>query len=192
MVIEARMRQAVAPVPSALRRLTAWMIDYFIVAIYMGLLFFVIFLVTGGSLILPGVSTPGARQILGAGTLTLPVLLYFAIMEASARQGTIGKQATRLRVTDRQLHRIGFGRSLLRSAIKFTPWEVAHLSIHRIPKEGDTPPVVLAGLVGSLALAAIYLAGLFPGQGRPLYDVLAGTRVVEEPLAATTTAQTPV
>jgi uncharacterized RDD family membrane protein YckC len=151
----------------------------------------VIFLVTGGSLILPGVSTPGARQLLGACTLTLPVILYFAISEASARQGTIGKLATRLRVTDRQLRRIGFGRSLLRSAIKFAPWEVAHLSIHRIPKEGDIPPVVWAGLVGSLGLAAIFVAGLFPGQGRPLYDVLAGTRVVEEPLAAATTARTP-
>jgi uncharacterized RDD family membrane protein YckC len=189
MVIEPGAHPLVAPVPSGLRRLSAWMIDYFLIAIYMGLLFFATFLVTGGSLVVAGVSTPGARQILGAATLTLPVLLYFAISEASARQGTIGKQATRLRVTDRQLRRIGLGRSLLRSAIKLTPWELAHTSIHRIPKEGEIPLVVWAGLFGSLGLAAIFLAGLFPGQGRPLYDVLAGTRVVEEPPVAATCAE---
>ena len=40
MVIEAGMRQAVAPVPSGLRRLSAWMIDYFLVVIDTGLIFF--------------------------------------------------------------------------------------------------------------------------------------------------------
>jgi uncharacterized RDD family membrane protein YckC len=191
MVSDALARRASSEVPSGLRRLSAWLIDYFLVAIYMGIIFFVVFVVTGGRLEIPGVATPGARQLLGAATLTIPVLLYFALCEASSRQGTIGKQATRLRVTGRNHERIGLARSLVRSALKFTPWEIAHTAIHRIPMSGDIPWPVWAGLVVSMLLALVYLGALFTGQGRPLYDVIAGTRVVEDPQAPLTSG-TPV
>jgi uncharacterized RDD family membrane protein YckC len=179
MVSEALHHGAARPHPSGLRRVSAWLIDYFLVAIYLGVLFFVTFVVTGGRLEIAGIATPGARQLLGAVTLTIPVVLYFAICEASSRQGTIGKQATRLRVTGRDLERIGFGRSLLRSSLKFAPWELAHAGIHHIPKAGDIPWPAWAVLLASLALAGVYLAGLFSRQGRPLYDLVAGTRVVD-------------
>jgi uncharacterized RDD family membrane protein YckC len=181
MVSDATAGRATTNVPSGLRRVSAWLIDYFLLAIYMGILLFVVFVVTGGRLEIPGVATPGARQLLGAATLTIPVLLYFALFEASSRQGTIGKQATRLRVVGRDHERIGLSRSLVRSALKFTPWEIAHTAIHRIPMSGDIPWPVWAGLVVSMLLALVYLAALFTGHGRTLYDVVAGTRVVEDP-----------
>jgi uncharacterized RDD family membrane protein YckC len=181
MVSDAGTRVASAITPSGLRRVCAWLIDYFLVAIYMGVLFFVVFVATGGRLEIAGVSTPAARHLLGAVTLTLPVVLYFAIAEASARQGTIGKQATGLRVTGRDLERISFGRSLLRTAIKFAPWEIAHAAIHRIPLDGEIAWPVLAGLLGSMLVAGTYFATLFTRHGRPIYDLLAGTRVIEEP-----------
>jgi uncharacterized RDD family membrane protein YckC len=181
MVSDAASLGATTIVPSGLRRVSAWLIDYFLVAIYMGIVFFVVFVVTGGRLEIPGVSTPGARQLLGAATLTIPVLLYFALCEASARQGTIGKQATRLRVVGRDHERIGLGRSLVRSGLKFAPWEIAHTAIHRIPLSGDIPWPVWAGLVVSMLLSLAYLAALFTGHGRTPYDALAGTRVVEDP-----------
>jgi uncharacterized RDD family membrane protein YckC len=184
MVSDALVNGSATGVPSGLRRVSAWLIDYFLVAIYMGVLVFVVFVVTGGDMKIASIASPGARQLLGAVTLTLPVVLYFALSEASARQGTIGKQATQLRVTSRDLERIGFGRSFVRSALKFAPWELAHAVIHRIPMTGDVPWPVWAGLVGSMVLAAVYLAGLFTGQGRPLYDLLARTRVVEDPPVA--------
>ena len=191
MVSDATARRGSADVPSGLRRLSAWLIDYFLVAIYMGIIFFVVFVVTGGRLEIPGVATPGARQLLGAATLTIPVLLYFALCEASSRQGTIGKQATRLRVTGRDHERIGLARSLVRSGLKFTPWEIAQTAIHRIPMSGDIPWPVWAGLVVSMLLALLYLVALFTGQGRPLYDLVAGTRVVEDPPSPVTSG-TPV
>ena len=157
----------------------------------MGIIFFVVFVVTGGRLEIPGIATPGARQLLGAATLTIPVLLYFALCEASQRQGTIGKQATRLRVTGRNHERIGIGRSLVRSALKFTPWEIAHTAMHRIPMSGDIAWPVWTGLVVSMLLALLYLGALFTGQGRPLYDLIAGTRVVEDPQSPLTSG-TPV
>jgi uncharacterized RDD family membrane protein YckC len=184
MVSEALQNAASSMVPSGLRRIFAWLIDYFLVAIYMGVVFFVVFVLTGGTLVIPGIETPGERQLFAALTLTIPVLLYFAITEASSRQGSIGKQATRLRVTGRDHERIGLPRSLLRSALKFAPWELAHVAIHRIPKTGDVPWPVWAGLVGAMLLAAIYLGGLFTRQGRPVYDLLAGTRVLEDPPVA--------
>src|SRR5262245_46986154 len=100
--------------PSVMRRLSAWMIDFFLVSVFLGLVFFLKFVFTVGKLEIGGVSTPGSRQILGALTLTLPVLLYFAISEASVRQGSVGKLAMRLKVTDCENRRIGLGRSLLR------------------------------------------------------------------------------
>jgi uncharacterized RDD family membrane protein YckC len=179
MVIEAVPAEVHARVPSAVRRICAFFVDYFLVAIYMGLVFFMTFVFTAGRLQLDAIATPWARQLLGAVTLTIPVVLYFALSEASARQGTIGKLSTRLVVTDRNLKRIGISRSLLRSALKFLPWELAHTFIHRLPKDGEVPLLAWAALAGSLSLAAVYLVGLFTGQGRPLYEVIAGTRVIE-------------
>ena len=178
MLIEDVALKAAAQRPSALRRLAAWIVDYFIVAVYMGVLFFVSFLITGGRLRLDVLTTPGTRQLLGAVTLTLPVVVYFAISEASTRQGTIGKLTTRLMVTDLSLRRISFGRSLVRSALKFLPWELAHTFVHRVPALGPIPGGALAALLASIALASIYLVGLFGGQRRPVYDLIAGTRVV--------------
>jgi uncharacterized RDD family membrane protein YckC len=165
--------------PSGLRRIAAFLIDYFLIAVYMGILFFVAFLLRRLNAF--EISSPGGRQVLGVITLTLPVVLYFALSEASSRQGSIGKQATRLKVTDVLGKRIGIGRSLLRSGLKFLPWELAHTFVHRVPKSGDMPVEVTAALIGSFALAGIYLAGLFVGSRRPPYDQLAGTRVVESP-----------
>jgi uncharacterized RDD family membrane protein YckC len=188
-VIEPHVTESGIRTPTGRRRIAAWMVDYFLVAVYMGMLFFATFILTGGTCQVPGVTDPGARQLLGAVTLTLPVVLYFAIAEASARQGTIGKLATRLHVTDTGLGRIGFGRSLLRSGLKFLPWELAHTAVHRVPKTGDIPALVWAALAGSLGLAAVYLFGLFVGRGRTLYDVIAGTRVVEADYLATSTTE---
>lgn len=155
------------------------MLDYFFVACYGGVLFFAVFVVTGGSLTIAALSTPGSRHLVGALTLTLPVVVYFAISDSSRRQGTIGKQATRLSVTDRAGRRIGIFRSLARSTFKFLPWELAHTFVHRLPKDGDVPWPLGLVLATSLGLAALYLAGLFMGARRPLYDLVAGTRVVQ-------------
>lgn len=50
--------------------------------------------------------------------LTIP-WLYFALMESSRLQGTIGKRVTRLRVTDLDGGRLSFGRATVRHFAKF-------------------------------------------------------------------------
>jgi uncharacterized RDD family membrane protein YckC len=179
MVFEIAPAEPAVMIPSGIRRLSAWLFDYFLVAVYMGVLFFVAFILTGGKLEIEGLSTPGSRQLFVSLTLTLPVLLAFTIFEASTWQGTVGKRATRLLVTDRNLRRIGFGRSLVRSALKLLPWELASTFVHRVPKVGDIPAVAWAALIGSGTLTAVYVGGLFFRSRRPLYDLVAGTRVVQ-------------
>jgi uncharacterized RDD family membrane protein YckC len=58
------------------------------------------------------------------GTLVIILLgwLYFAILESSARQGTLGKMALKLAVTDLDGERIGFGRASGRYFAKFLSW----------------------------------------------------------------------
>jgi uncharacterized RDD family membrane protein YckC len=58
------------------------------------------------------------------GTLVIILLgwLYFALMESSARQATLGKMALSLAVTDLEGERIGFGRASARYFAKFLSW----------------------------------------------------------------------
>lgn len=58
------------------------------------------------------------------GTLVIILLgwLYYALMESSARQATLGKMALKLAVTDLEGERIGFGRATGRFFAKFLSW----------------------------------------------------------------------
>lgn len=62
-------------------------------------------------------------------TISLPVWCYFAFSESSSWRATIGKRLLGLRVTDVAGKRIGIGRSVLRTAVKLLPWDLAHLTI---------------------------------------------------------------
>ena len=54
---------------------------------------------------------------------------YFTFFESSAWQAGLGKRVLELKVVDASgISRFGFGRSLLRTAIKLLPWEIAHLT----------------------------------------------------------------
>jgi len=46
------------------------------------------------------------------------ILLYFPVMECSSTQGTLGKMALRIKVTDLKGNKIGFGRAIGRSFSK--------------------------------------------------------------------------
>jgi uncharacterized RDD family membrane protein YckC len=113
--------------------------------------------------------------------LTLPVALYFAVAEASSRQATLGKRLLGLRVATGDGRRLSCGRSLLRTALKLAPWEVAHTAIWHTPGRpfvSPPGPWNVAGYALSLAAAGWYLAALFVGDGRTPYDRAAGSRVV--------------
>ena len=163
----------------AWRRLAVFGLDYLLILLYMGLLALVSLTLLTPRLSL---SAPWQTQLLGFTTLTLPVGLYFALNESFAG-GTLGKRWLGLKVTDETGAPLPLYRSLLRSTLKFAPWELAHTAVQRlIPWTAEGAALSLGQwtfLLGfytlSLGLAASYVVGLFRGQ--PLYDRVARFRV---------------
>lgn len=124
-----------------------------------------------------------AGQLTGLVVITLPVTLYFALPEASARQATWGKRRVGLRVQRADGARLSRGRSLARTALKFVPWELAHFTIWQLAFAADPEaPVYLAGfgLVWAL-IGANVVSVLVSPRRRALYGWLAGTVVVRQP-----------
>jgi len=168
------------------RRVAAFAIDYAVIAAYIGLL-------TGlgvaaraalhQHLALPRTDAEKLQGHAAAFlTLTLPVALYFALSEAAPAQATLGKRALGLRVTTTEGGRVPLGHSLVRSAVKLAPWEVAHTAIWHTPGQPfvSSPAAWnVAGYTVALGGAAWYVAALFVGSRRTPYDHVAGTRVME-------------
>jgi uncharacterized RDD family membrane protein YckC len=169
----------------AWRRLAAFGVDYVAIAAYIGLLTAVGFGVRAAFSLDVGMpATLRGRllgHLIGLLTLTLPVTLYFALFEGSARQATPGKRALGLCVTTLTEEPMSRGRALARTAVKFAPWELAHTALRHTPGWPLRPePTLLHGAAyaGSLLLAGWYVASLFLGDRRTPYDRVAGTRVV--------------
>lgn len=106
--------------------------------------------------------------------------LYFALSEASAREATLGKRRLGLRVVTVDGERLSLGRSLLRSAVKFLPWELAHAAIWQYtagsPDELMLPDVLL---VASWTLVAVNVAmAVVDSRHRALHDRAAASLVV--------------
>jgi uncharacterized RDD family membrane protein YckC len=173
-----------APAP-AWRRLAAFAVDYLAIAAYIGLL------TAAGAGVRAAfsleVGMPATLRerlmahLIGLLTLTLPVTLYFALFEGSARQATPGKGALGLRVQTSAGMRASRSRALARTAVKFVPWELAHTALWHTPGWPLQPePTLLHGMAyaGSLLLATWYVASLFLGERRTPYDRVAGTHVV--------------
>jgi len=88
------------------KRVAAWLIDLFITGI--GVI--IIGLVFGPAMI--SSQQDEAASILLAQTLAIMAIwVYFAVMESSSTQGTLGKMALGIKVTDTYGNRIGFGKA---------------------------------------------------------------------------------
>lgn len=121
---------------------------------------------------------PASAQALGFALVTLPVALAFALPEASERRATWGKRRLGLIVVTPTGARLGLGRSLVRTAVKFLPWELSHAAVWGIALAGGEPAPVHQAL---LALVWLLVAANLVGIGvwrRAVYDVAVGTRVV--------------
>ncbi len=125
---------------------------------------------------------PAVFDALAFLTVILPVILYFASQEASTRMASWGKRRLGLQVLTRNGGRLGFGRSLLRSAFKFLPWQMAHTALFHIPgwplAVQTVPTWVMAVFIVMYALLAFYLLTLLIDPHRTPYDWIAGTVVV--------------
>ena len=113
----------------------------------------------------------------------LPVTLYFAVSEH--RQGaTWGKARMGLLVRETDGSPVSFKRSLVRSGLKFLPWQLSHTAMLHIPgfplAPGEPSVWSLGLLLFAWTLVGAYVVGLMPlWQGRTLYDRIAGTIVVQ-------------
>lgn len=85
-----------------------------------------------------------------------------------------------IRVVDRNGRRIGLSRSILRTVIKFLPWEIAHFGIWNVMLPSAIPENT-ALLFLTAANAAIFLYLIIPltnSKRKNVYDWVAGTEVV--------------
>ena len=86
-----------------------------------------------------------------------------------------------LRVTTVAGGRLSAGRSALRSASKFAPWELAHTALWQIPGQpfvSEPTALNMAGFLVAIGFVAWYVVSLFVGSRRTPYDRVAGTQVV--------------
>lgn len=163
--------------PSPWRRLAAYAIDYVLIAGYIGALYGVVTLIRDAPMALD----PMLGHAVGMATLSLPIALYFAVMEASSRAGTIGKRVMKLRVVTVDGHRARFSRTFVRAVVKLIPWEIAHAALWRIPGWPSEPadPLVWqwVAFATSLGACAWFVASLFTRAGHTPYDIASRTRI---------------
>ncbi len=113
------------------------MIDWLFLAVWAGLLFGIVMLITKGNPSQP--ANPWVGQLIGLVTMTFPFTLYFALCESSRWQASIGKRVVRLHVSRRSGGRLSLSRAFLRNAIKFLPWEFGHTVAQQAFAAGDEP-----------------------------------------------------
>lgn len=158
------------------RRVAAFMLDWCLIALWGGLLFALSMLVSKG--LLPAPTGPWTGQLIGLLSMTLPVVLYFSLMESSALEGSLGKRALGLRVITEGGGRVSPASALLRNVVKFAPWECGHMLAQQavFSGEGGLPGwIVLPGLI-AFAGPLAWLVELFR-TGRTPYDRISASRV---------------
>jgi uncharacterized RDD family membrane protein YckC len=164
--------------------MAAWMLDYLVILGYL----IVLTAASLGTQLSPAASVfssaltrPITAELVGFLTLTGPVILYFALCEASTWQATLGKRALGLVVVGAGGTRLPFGRAIVREVVRFLPWEMAHALIWplALPPHKEPLALTIGGFAAVYLLLIIYLISLFVGsEHRTIYDRLAGSRVL--------------
>ena len=157
----------------AWRRIAAFCIDWCVIAAWGGLLFAAAVLSGAG-----GPTGPWMGQLVGLLTMTLPVVLYFSLTESSAMQGSFGKRALGLRLTDEAGARISLPSALLRNLVKFAPWEFGHMLAQQavFSDEQGLPIWTLVPATIAFAGPLVWLIELFR-TGRTPYDRISASQV---------------
>jgi uncharacterized RDD family membrane protein YckC len=161
---------------AALKRLAAFALDWCLIAAWGGLLFVLFTQLVAGLLPAPG--GPWSAQLVGLLSMTLPVILYFSLCEASAWRGTLGKRALGLEVVDEAGGRLPTASALLRNGVKFAPWEFGHLLAQQAVFSGEQGMPAWTILPGLVAFGGplIWVVELFR-TGRTPYDRVSTSRV---------------
>lgn len=163
-------------------RIKAFAADYLAISFY-------IIVVIGISLVVRSIypnlmltlfGSPLLGQATGFFIMTLPVTLYFTLLESSSHQATLGKRWQSLKVIRTDGKRLSRMRALGRTAHKFIPWELAHTCIWQLEfSSQESSPIITAGFILVWILIGVYVITLsMSSQKQSLYDQLANTCVV--------------
>ena len=167
---------------SPLRRIAAYFVDYFVFIVpLLGLLSLSAWVLRSFDISLFS-NTVWLNHGIVILTLTVPVVLYFALSEASRFQATVGKRLMRLSVVDATGQRARLNQTVLRAVVKFLPWEFFHTILWHWEgwPSNPAPPTdfqIVAMTAGWLVMGW-FVVSLFVGSRRTPYDWAAGTGVV--------------
>ena len=143
------------------------------------LLFGLVLFSAGGLAVHLGSGLPTWTLVLGLTAAT--VFGWTALCECSWTQATPGKRILELVVTDRQGHRIGPVRSVVRFSARATliglSWEIAQVVRLSVPGA----PVWSSSVAVLMLVAAGHVIQLFSPQRQTLHDRVAGTLVRHRP-----------
>src|SRR5690625_774726 len=125
-------------------------------------------------------SSPATAELTGFFMITLPVSLYFILCECSKWQGTLGKRKMGICVVDNFGQRIGIGRSVMRTTVKFLPRELAHFAIWQLMLPSSISDITIYIILSTVNIAIlVFLIIPFTNEKRKnVYDWIAGTEVV--------------
>lgn len=157
------------------KRILAALLDYLVIVVY-ALVLFCITITLFPLEELSNQNNPISGQLIGFLTLTLPVFLYFVLMESSKHKATLGKLALNIRVNSKT--RSVFKRNLL----KFLPWEIAHLGVHWMfyynSQNINEPSWLWLVLILPQIIALMYFVSIIYTKGKSsVYDNLACTSI---------------
>lgn len=164
-----------------LRRLSAYVLDCGFLAIAVLVLQAILYVVNPIVAIIRSGQQPTTTQLHMwiFATASIPFLLYFALILRSPRQATVGMRLLKLKVAVIGGGRIGFGQSLLRSAVMLIPFELNHVVwFHLAPRDAPPTPAFYIGLAAFWALIVAYIATILLTRRRQsVHDLVAGTVV---------------
>lgn len=125
---------------------------------------------------------PLAFDLLAFITAVLPLFTYFSLMEQSPGRGTLGKRIMKIRVETTLGNRLSFARSLIRSTIKFLPWQLAHTAVFQLllGPESLFPVFMALSILAQLLVVGNILSLLLGKERRAVHDLISGTRVVAD------------
>lgn len=162
------------------KRLLALAIDFLLIAAYILVL---LGIGVGATRVVgePDVlASPWTADLFAFLILILPVISYFALQEGSQRQATWGKRKAGIKVVNALGQKLSGRQALIRSAVKFLPWQLAHTCVFQI-KFGQTSPWLIVGAVLAQVLVVTYvLSIIISKEHRAPYDWLSGAYVIGE------------
>ncbi|MBP2623928.1 RDD family protein [Streptococcus oricebi] len=118
--------------------------------------------------------TESQSQLTASLTSVLPIILLFTYLDYG--KGSFGKRWAGLELVYRKKTVL---RSLVRSTVKFLPWQLGHMGTIRAIYKGDSWAIVLTTLSLLFMLLLISMT-IFTKDKRHLGDLLAGSQVQEK------------